>query len=453
MAPRRFATYLLAIACSSFYFHPRAAHALDLLDAYRLAVTKDANYQMARATADVVREQVPQARANLLPQVSISASQTRNDTRQASENQFTRKTTTHNYEYDGENHSLNLRQPIFRLGNVAQYQQATARVESAEATLDSETQAMALRVAGAYFDTLTARARLEALQAQKEAYAAQLDAAERSYKMGFGTRIDIDDALARHQLSIAQEIDARHQLDVAERTLAGIINQRVPAAALSVFDEKKLVLAPPQPNQLETWLNQGIASNPELRALRHDIEAAEKEIDRGRAAHLPTLDLVASRSYSGSDSVTTVGNEYWTNTVGLQLSIPLYSGGQVSSVIREAHARLERTRQQYEAAQRQLEVNVAKEFGAVTQGVARVQALEQGLRAAEQSVVSTRKGVQAGTRNSVDVLNSVQQLGSARVELAQARAQFVVARLKLEAAVGALDETDIATANLWLSKP
>lgn len=450
--PRRpLAAPALAALCAGLLLAAAPAAALDLMDAYRLALAADPNFQAARATAEAARELLPQARAELLPQVSISASRANNSTEQTSQN-ILGQDVTREYDYVGKNAALSLRQPLFRLGSVARYYQAGAQVDAAEATLEKDTQQLALRVAGAYFDTLTAREKLDSILVQKEAYAGQLAAAERSLAAGFGTRTDIDDARARLDMAGAQEIEARHALGVAERTLAGIVARRVATASLARIDAGRLRLDDPAPASLDAWLAQAEEQNPELRALRSGIEVAEREVDKGRAAHLPTLDLVASRRYSDSDSDTTIGSLYRTTSIGVQLNIPLYSGGYTDSALRQAHANLEKARQQYEAGRRQLEVMVAREFGGVVQGIARVRALEQALRSAEQALHSTRKGVEAGTRNSVDVLNALQQLANTRHELARARADYATGRLKLKAAAGTLTEQDVAEVNAWLGQ-
>lgn len=447
MLPRRAA--LSAVFCAGLAF-AGAAGAFDLMDAYRLAVSGDANYLVARATAEAAREALPQARAGLLPQISASASRSRNDTEQTTQNALTGRDVSRQYDYTAKNASLNLRQPLLRLGSVANYFQAQAQVAGAEATLEKDTQVLALRVTSAYFDVLVAGERLDSVRSQKEAYAGQLVASERALAHGFGTRTDIDDARARFDMAAAQEIEAQHLWGVAERTLAGILNQRVQAATLARIDAQRLRLEPPS-EKLDAWIARAEEQNPELRAIRSNIEVAEREVDKGRAAHLPTLDLVASRSNSDSDSNTTIGTQYWTSSIGVQLNIPLYAGGQVNSAIRQARANLEKARQQYEAGRRQLEVEVAKEFGAVEQGVARVKALEQAQRSAEQALRSSRKGVEAGTRNSIDVLNALQQLSATRLELAQARTAYALGWLKLKAAAGMLGEQDVHEVNGWLA--
>jgi TolC family type I secretion outer membrane protein len=219
---------------------------------------------------------------------------------------------------------------------------------------------------------------------------------------------------------------------------------------LARIDATRLRLDLPQPRDLDAWLSLAEQQNPELRAILSNIEVAEREVDKARAAHLPTLDLVASRSLSDSADNSTYGSKYWTTSFGVQLNVPLYAGGQTSSAVRQAQANLERARQEYEGGRRQLEVEVAKEFGVVEQGVARVKALEQALRSAEQALLSSRKGVMAGTRNSVDVLNALQQLSSARLDLSKARSDYAIGRLKLKIAAGMLNEDDVIEVNSWL---
>lgn len=436
--------------CLGLLASSTTVQALDLMEAYRLAIAGDATFQAARATAEAAREAVPQARAGLLPQISATASRSKNNTVQTSPN-FLGQDVSREYDYFATSASINLRQPLFRLGSLAHFYQAEAQVAAAEATLENDTQLLALRVAGNYFDTLVARERLDTIRIQKEAYAGQLASAERALTAGFGTRTDIDEAQARLDMVAAQEIEARQQLTVMEKTLAGVINQRIPADQLALIDDARLQLELPQPDNLEAWISRAEDNNPELRAIRHSIEVAERELDKGRAAHLPTLDLVASRSKSDSDSNNTIGNQYLTSSIGVQLSIPIFAGGQVNSVVRQARANLDKARQQHEAARRQINVVVAREFGAIEQGIARVKALEQALRSARQALESTRKGVQAGTRNSTDVLNALQQAATAKFQLAEARAQYSVSRLKLKSAAGALSEQDMADVNRWLA--
>lgn len=245
----------------------------------------------------------------------------------------------------------------------------------------------------------------------------------------------------------AQEIEARSALAQMERLLAAILGEPVHYTAL-----KRLQKDPPPDRttgtkSLDDWLQIAEITNPNVQSLRHSLEAAKAEINKSRAQHLPTADLVVAHSYNSSENNTSVGNTYRTDSVGVQLTIPLFSGGYTSSTVRQAIANRERVEQQLEATLRQLKVDVTQEFNALAQGEAQIHAYREAEAAARQLLLSTRKGIQAGIRHTVDVLNAEQQLASAKVDLARARAGFVVAGLKLRAAAGVLGEEDIVRAN------
>ncbi len=437
-----------AVLCGLTFF-AAPAPAMDLLQAYRLAAEADAGYQAARAAAEAAREAIPQARAALLPVVSMSSSRSKSDTHQESQTVFGPRSTDYK-NYEGKSDVLSLKQPLFRMGSFIAYGQAQEQVAAAEATLAHETQLMALRVSGAYFDVLQAQERLDSIRSQKAAYAGQLDLSERAFKAGEGTRTDIDEARSRLLLVSAQEIEAQALIDKAERSLAAVINRSVPAAALAGLEPARMALAAERPDGIAEWIALAEEGNHELRALRHQLEAASSEVAKTRAQHLPTLDLVATRSDSLSETSNTIGSSYRTSSIGVQLNLPLFAGGSVLSATRQALANEERVRQQLEAARRQLAVNVATEFNGVHQGIARVRAFEAAVGAATQAVASTRKGIQAGTRNTVDVLNAEQQLAGARSDLAKARYDYVMARLKLKAAAGMLAEADVERISGWL---
>ena len=427
------------------------ANAFDLMDAYRLARTGDATYLVAQATAEAAHELVPQARAGLLPQISASATRGQNNTDQTTKASSRSLGGHATYDYIAKSSSINLRQPLLRLVNVLNYYQAQSQTAAAEATLAKDTQALVLRVASAYFNTLISREKLESVRAQIDAYAGQLSLSERALSAGFGTRTDIDDAQAHFDMAAAQEIEEKNNLRGAERTLGGILNQPVHSETLAGIDAGRLRLLSPDPDDLRAWISQAEERNPELQAIRLNIEVAERDVDKWRASHLPTVDLVASRGNSDSDSNNIIGNSYWTSSIGVQLTMPIYAGGQVNSGIRQARANLEKARQQYEAARRQAGVEVAKQFDTVEQGIARIKGLEQALRSTEQAVLSSRKGVQAGVRNSVDVLNALQQRATTRSDLAGARAIYSYGWLNLKSAAGMLVEQDVIDVNEWLA--
>lgn len=422
------------------------AWSLDLMGAWQLARENDAVFQAARATAEAAREALPQARAQLLPNIGLSGSRSRNATEQIA---LGTDRPPVDYDYSAKSYALSVRQPLLRMQQVYQYRQAGAQVAAAEETLGHETLKMGVRAATAYFDALITRERLGSLRAQIEFYQAQLAQAERSFALGLGTRTDIEDARARHDMAVAREIEARNNVIVTERVLSAVVGRPVRVDELVPLDPARLA-APPL-DGLDAWIARAEAANPELAALRHSLEAAEREVDRVRAGHYPTVDLVATRSLSSSENNYTIGSEYRTSSLGVQVNIPLYAGGGVDAAVRQAIANRDRVRHQVEAARRQIAVNVTQEFSAATFGVSRVRALEQALESARQAVIGSEKGVLGGVRNAVDVLNAQQQLFATRAELTDARHAFVLAFLRLKAAAGGLDEDDLRTVNTWLA--
>ena len=436
-------------ACAAFALVSHSAFAADLLGAYRQALDYDANFLAARANTDAAREAVPQARAGLLPNLSLSGSRSKNDTDITQNTIFGRSTTPNNYFAEGQN--LTLRQPLYRRANLAQYRQAEAQVAGAEQTLDKERQNLAARVAVAYFEVLAAQDQLRFTAEQKKTFYEQWQRAVVMLDKGAGTRTDRDEAKARYDGVLAQEIDAANNVDLAERTLASMTSQPVRAGALAPLDSKRLPLEAPVPAFFDEWVTLAENTNPELASLRYGIEVNNQEVAKQRSGHLPTLDLIAQRSYSASESVSIIGSQYNTNLIGIQFAIPLFSGGAVISAERQALAGLERARQQYEAGKRQMSLNLRREFNNVTLGISKVRALEEAYKSAELALASTEMGVKAGTRNTLDVLNARQQVFSAQRDLGKGRYDYVVARLRLKAAAGTLGEGDIELVNRWLT--
>jgi outer membrane protein/protease secretion system outer membrane protein len=380
-------TLAIFLACAA-----APAGADDLVTLYREAMVSDATFLSTRADTEAQREALPQARAQLLPNLSFSGTKSKNATEQTNESMF--GPVTSERDYDSHNYVLALRQPLFRPYSIAAYIQARAQAESADATLAWAIQDVAVRVGSAYFDVLLAQSELDVNKAQQEAYAARLAYTEKALAAGYGTRTDIDEARARLDLAQAQALEFRHRLEYLMDTLGALVNR--PLTPLAVLDPARLELARPDPARLEDWIQEAETINPRLASLRARVKAAENEIWKARSGHLPTVDLVAQRSKSESESNTSIGTKYDTKMVGLQVNIPLFSGGYVHSTARQAHAELERQRQQLEAARRDINLEVRKEFDAATQGVQWVNAYAQAVRSAEQTLHSTKKGFQAG---------------------------------------------------------
>lgn len=420
------------------------AWSLDLRQAYEAAYENDATIRASRAGAQASREKLPQARAQQLPNVSFNAGRNHNDLISKIQNFQGQPVRADNQYYSGSQ-SLSVRQPLYRPYLSALVRQAQAQVEDADAALERDEQTLVTRVGEAYFDALLAQDQVLLIAAQKITYATQLDVARKSLEAGTGTRTDIDEAQARLDMTLAQELEAQQNVEFTRRQLEALMGR--PVDMLASLDVQRFDPAEPIPGVVDAWVERAEQASPELQSLRAQLDAAGMEVEKAQAGHKPTLDAVAQWSRSSSDTVTSVNQRYENKSIGLQLSVPLYAGGYVNSTVRQAVAAQERAREALEAARRDLGVRVYREFRGMTEGVLRVKALEQAVRSAEQAVLSNQKSFQAGSRTTVDVLNAQQQKTTAQRDLAQARYLYLVSRLRLQALTGEDRQASVAQVN------
>jgi protease secretion system outer membrane protein len=424
------------LACSLFSASAclqAQAVTMNLKQVYQAALEQDASIRASRATADSGRERLPQARAALLPQINASAGRNNNNLNSTAPNILGDLSTT-NDKYASDNKAIQLRQPLVNMQRWLQFEQAKSIVAEAEANLERDLQSLVVRVAGAYFETLMADEQLELVLAQKTTYTALVDAAKKGLAAGSGTRTDIDDAQSRLDMSLAQELEARQSQDLTRRQLQLLVNQ--PVERIAKLNVSALKLALPEPANLDAWTQKAERASPEIKALQARLDQAKREVSKSQAGHLPTLDAVAQWSNSGSENITRINSRYENKSIGVQLNIPIYSGGYVNSTIRQAVAEQTRAEETLEALRRDLGVRVHKEYRGVSEGVMRVRALEQAVRSTEQMMKSTQMSLKAGSRTQLDVLNAQQQYTMALRDLAQARFVYLMSKVKLASLVG-----------------
>lgn len=441
---RIFRKTLVAAALAGSTF---AAQAVGLLELYREAVLSDPVYAAARADRDATETLITQSRGQLLPQAGLSWSRVKND-------QSLAVTTTagvlgKDYEFYAHNASLNLSMALFRPQLWAAYSQSKSQLLQAEANFRNVQQDLIVRLAQAYFDVALAEDNLKLAGEQKAAIAEQLKQAKRYFEAGIGTITDINESQARFDTIVAQEIAAGNTLEVKIRGLEQVVGKFYPSLdRLGQY----LVLELPEPQDIERWLQFARATNPQLKAREAALAVAEKEVYKNSAAHLPTVDIVGGRSRAINPSYTTLNTETWNTTVGVQVAIPLFTGGSTQGRVNQSVALREKASYDLEAGVRATNLATRQEFLNVVNGVAQVKALEQAVKSNEVALYSAQKGQEAGMRTSFDVLNAQQLLFTAKRDLAQARYGYVLARLKLRAAAGLLDESDVNQVQTWLDK-
>jgi outer membrane protein len=431
---------IAAVLVAAAFAHGAAA--ADFLDTYRLAKQNDSQFASSRAALEAGIEKLPQGRALLLPVINGTANTTWNDA--------TNKTFDISRSFNSNGWSVTLTQPLFRWQNLVQYQQSEFQVLQAEAQFGQATQDLIVRVAQAYFDVLAARDNIDFTVSNKAAIAEQLAQAKRNFEVGTATITDTNEAQARYDLAVAQEIAGVNALLVAQRNLQQIIGQ--PPDALTPL-RTQLVIQPPQPANQDDWAKSARANNFTVRANEAVLEIADREVERQRAGHYPTVDVVASAQENTNASLA-VGvptrSTVSQNAVGLQLNVPFYAGGSVVSRTREATALKEKSRQDLEASRRAAEFNAQQAYLNVTNGLAQVKALEQALVSSETALQSNRVGYEVGVRINIDVLNAQQQVFQTKRDLARSRYDTIINGLKLKAAAGALSEADVEEVNRLL---
>ena len=437
--------FLSVIAAALAAGFPQAAAAADLVSVYREAINYDAQFASARASLEAGREKLPQGRAGLLPLIVAGASTTSNDI----DTQLRGAAPLPTSSYNTHGWSVSLTQPLFRWQNWVSYNQAELAVGLAETQFVLAQQDLILRVATAYFDALLAEDTLATAQAQRVAIAETLESAKRNFEVGTATITDTHEAQARFDLATAQLIAAQNDLAVKRYALQVLVGKDVP-------NLKRLgsgvALARPQPENIDKWVEMAQTSGLGVLLSAASLEIADREIDRQRSGHLPTLDLVASRSNSGQgrNSSVPTGLDTDATTVGLQLSVPLFAGGATASRDREAVALKDKAQADLDNARRSAAQGARTAFLGVTSGLSQVKAFEAALTSSQSALDSNKLGYEVGVRINIDVLNAQSQLYDTRQKLAKARLDTLLALLKLKATAGGLGEADLASVNSLL---
>ncbi|MCH9638146.1 MAG: TolC family outer membrane protein [Betaproteobacteria bacterium] len=424
-----------------------SSYAANLMDIYREALEQDAQYKSARAAYLAAQEKTTQGRAGLLPNITLTG------TRQ------TQKIDVGNLS-SGENPDevtiqsrgvvIAATQPLIRVENIIIYAQSKIEVIQADAEFVIAAQNLILRVAQAYFDTLDAQVDVEVAEAQKQAILKQLEQAKRNFEVGVSTIVDTNEAQARFDLTISQEIAARNALEISKRSLQQIID-RFPEYLVSSKKITEDLLSLRYAN-MDEWISVAAEKNFILKIQQAAYEIASKEVKKAWAQHYPTLDFVAQ--YSDQTGVggafTGQGIDLTSKSIGLQLNVPLFEGFAIQSRVREALANRDRAFHDLENTRRQNALQVRQQYLNVTNGIAQVRALEQAVVSSQSQLDSTMLGQEVGVRTEVDVLNAQQQLYSARRDLAKAYHGYLMSRLHLSAEAGELDEEVLQQINEML---
>ncbi len=422
---------------------PCAAHADDLLQYYREALSNDAQFGSARSLFRANQEKLPQGQAGMLPQVSLSGLMSR--THADIENRALPDTWKNYYTYT---YTLQLTQPLFRWSNLQQVEIGKLSVLLAEAQLGQAGQDLAVRVAQAYFDVLATEDNITFITAQKAAITEQLASAKRNFEVGTATITDTNEAQARYDLAVASELAARNDLNIKRTNLQQIIG-RPPGLVAPL--RAGVELTQPAPLNIEPWVENAEKGNFGVLQQQANLEIAGRNIEVNRAGRYPNIDLIASRGLNKTP-VTSPVLSTTASVIGVQLSIPLYTGGLAESRIRESIALRERSEQDLENSRRVAAQAARQAFFGVNSGLSQIKALQAAETSSLTALESNRLGYEVGVRINIDVLNAQQQLFQTRRDLAKARYDTLMNSLRLKSATGALKEDDLGLINGLLAR-
>ena len=423
------------------------AWANDLLTMYRNALSNDASYAAARSQYLATQEKLPQGRAGLLPTLnglgSSAFTEARIHPRDNVTPNFTRQFNTNSV-------SLALSQPLFRFGNWETYQQSKLQVAQGELVLAQAQQDVAIRVTKAYFDVLNANDTIQVIEAKKGAISEQLEQAKRNFQVGTATVTDQQEAQARYDLAVAEEIAARNDLANKQSALQQIIGVAAPAKLTPL--KSNITLPNPNPLEASKWIAAAEEQSYAVTIAQANVEIARRNVGIQQAGHLPTLDFNANvaRNSQTASTITALGTITNQNVVGVSLVVPLFAGGATQSKVREAAALEQVAKDNLLAARRAAALTAQQAYNGVQSGLAQVRALEAAEKSSLLALDSNKLGYKVGVRINIDVLNAQQQVFTTRRDLQKARYDTLVNSLNLKAATASLKEEDLQELNSLL---
>jgi outer membrane protein len=440
------------------------AAAADLKEVYTRALTSDPLIREAEANRLATRESKPQAVAALLPQIAATADYRDNEslgsqTFLQEEDDGTVTIGVTESETDGTREAWNveLRQSIFRWQNWAELKRADVEGAQAEAEYVVAQQDLIVRTAEAYFNVLAARDTLEAAQAAHDAIGRQLEQSEKRFEVGLIAVTDVQDAKAAFDSATAALIQGKRNL-----ANAGELLRELTGDAWDTLEKpgNDMPLAGPNPASPEDWVKLALDQNARLTASRLAADVTRQVISIERGFHFPEVDLVVSRGeFEDNGRFTNQGGVTFPSdadsedtTYGVQLTLPIFSGGATSSRVRQAQYRHTAARERLERTVRETERSTRDAYLGVNSEVARVQSLKQAVDSAQTALQATEAGYEVGTRTSVDVLQARQRLFQSQTDYARSRYDYLLNVLRLQQAAGTLDGKGLDDINALLAE-
>ncbi|PWS55395.1 outer membrane channel protein TolC [Pseudoalteromonas sp. meg-B1] len=444
---------LAALVSLSCALGSTVANAEDLLQVFEIATANDPTVLKAKAQADAQSYQSDRAMSALLPQIGLTMSYTKSDSTSFRQSEDLSSLDKINAENDEFSRGISLNQTLFDLGAWNSLGIADKQALQASGQYDFAKQNLIVRVAEGYFNVLSAIDNLEFVQAEKRAIERQLEQTKQRYAVGLTAITDVHEAQAQFDNSVAQEIIANNAVETAREQLREITGKY--HAKLDMLNTETFSTVKPSTPATDL-VKIAKDKNLNLQVSKITVDIAKEQIELAKAGHYPKLTLNASYGDSLTDSELNGASfddqpRSDSTSIGLNFSVPLYSGGATVAATDQARAFYVAASQDFETDYRAVTRSVITSYNQVVSDIATFKALEQAVISAESALKATEAGFEVGTRTIVDVLISTQNLYNAKRNLADVRYRYVVSTLRLKQATGTLSREDLVGINQGLN--
>lgn len=437
-----------AIGALALFMHV-PVRALDLQEAYQLALDSDAQYQAAIAAYDAALQSKPLARSGYLPQINLDAGYNRN--RQViNSGSLALGRQGDPAWFNDYNYGLRLSQPIYRREAMVQMRQANASIDQALAELEAAEQDLIVRVATEYFGVLAATDNVTFSIAEKEAVERQLEQAKKRFEVGLIAITDVKEAQAQFDTAKADEIRAKNRLQNAYESLA-VVTGVLRTDLFKLVED--IPLLRPDPDVIDEWVKRAKTDNRALAAARANVQVSRESVSLARAGRHPTLDLVADARETDVGAGSYFGERNTDDAlVGLRFNLPIYTGGYNKANTRQAAAQLQAAQQQLIETDRRTVQQTRDAYLGVISGISQVEAFARAVESNEAALEATEAGFEVGTRTSVDVLIAVQRAAAALRDYASSRYTYILNGFSLKQSAGTLSPDDVLFVNRYLEQ-
>jgi len=418
------------------------AFALDLMQSYELALKNDPVYRSASKDYEAGMENNGIGRSAVMPKIAAQYNQNANRATQWGAQYTGGPNTSTNWSYPSNYSYVQLTQPIFSLEAFARWRQGVAQADFSQSKYIFNTQDLLIRVLQAYTDLLFSQDQMQFQTAERDAFLEQWNVAKKLNKGGEASMTDMLEAEAAYQVSEAKVVDAKDAVENARRKFNSIVGEPVEdASKVSKLSGnfRYLNLAS---LKFDDWKEKALANNAELKAAENNMEIAKQEYRKNHAGHYPVVNLIGALTTQQSNTVTSINNTTNQSYLGVQVNLPLFSGGETNARSSQALANYEKAQADYDVTKDKVITELRKQYDLVVSGKQKVQALSSAQESATQLVKAMRKSVMAGERINVDVLLAEKGLFNTRRDLAQTKYNYLIAYLKLNQLGGSLEVDD-----------